>query len=455
MPRINGVMQVLPGTYGEPDTPIKSAPYNAQVDDFVNEANGARPIAAGGTGATNATQARQNLGVVIGTNVQAYDALLQAIAGLTTVADRMIYTTGADTVALATLTAFGRSLIDDANAATARTTLGLAAVASSGSASDLATGTLSNDRLSGSYSFTGLTLSGTLAAEFAQIQSAGGNSTLRLRNPSGITVANLYNDLAADNLVLRKVNGTTGANEGYIRIDGNGSTDFKYNGSTVWTEGNDGSGSGLDSDLLDGQQGSYYRDLGNSTGTLPDARLAASTYNMSALNLSNRLEIKGSAPYISFIDTTANELSARLSVNSNNIYLQASSDDVNFSTVFQFELDTKRGYINGSEIRTAANILNIGTSASSARSALALGEYATLDRGDFYSVGAVGTYAFLKRTGNSNAYNPGNTLAGSSLRYSNAAYNENGTPGGTWRCMGTVESGSSTTAATTLWLRIS
>tara|TARA_B100001093_G_scaffold454728_1_gene464326 strand:+ start:11920 stop:14700 length:2781 start_codon:yes stop_codon:yes gene_type:complete len=37
----------------------------------------------------------------------------------------------------------------------------------------------------------------------------------------------------------------------------------------VWHENNDGSGSGLDSDLLDGQEGSYYRNAANLTGTLP------------------------------------------------------------------------------------------------------------------------------------------------------------------------------------------
>ena len=35
--------------------------------------------------------------------------------------------------------------------------------------------------------------------------------------------------------------------------------------ATVWTSGNDGSGSGLDSDLLDGNQGSWYRDYNNLT----------------------------------------------------------------------------------------------------------------------------------------------------------------------------------------------
>lgn len=42
----------------------------------------------------------------------------------------------------------------------------------------------------------------------------------------------------------------------------------------VWTDANDGSGSGLDSDLLDGQDGTYYRNADNlNAGTLPPARL--------------------------------------------------------------------------------------------------------------------------------------------------------------------------------------
>ncbi len=39
-------------------------------------------------------------------------------------------------------------------------------------------------------------------------------------------------------------------------------------GATIWTSGNDGTGSGLDADLLDGQHGSYYSNLANSTGNL-------------------------------------------------------------------------------------------------------------------------------------------------------------------------------------------
>lgn len=72
-----------------------------------------------------AATARTNLGLVIGTDVQTEDAGLTSIAGLTTVADRGIYATASDTYAVFTLTAFGRSLIDDAAASNARTTLGL------------------------------------------------------------------------------------------------------------------------------------------------------------------------------------------------------------------------------------------------------------------------------------------------------------------------------------------
>lgn len=181
MPRTGGVYSPPAGTKGVSNTTIQSVPYNAFVDDLTADANAARPITAGGTGATtasgarsaigaqaasaaltsiaalttsadklpyttaadtyavttltsfgrsliddaDATAARSTLGVVIGTNVQAYDAGLASIAGLTTAADRMIYTTAADTYAVATLTSFARTILDDADATAARATLGV------------------------------------------------------------------------------------------------------------------------------------------------------------------------------------------------------------------------------------------------------------------------------------------------------------------------------------------
>lgn len=68
----------------------------------------------------------------IGSTVQGYDAGLASIAGLTTAANKMIYTTDADVYAVADLTSAGRALLDDADAAAQRTTLGLGALATLG-----------------------------------------------------------------------------------------------------------------------------------------------------------------------------------------------------------------------------------------------------------------------------------------------------------------------------------
>lgn len=72
------------------------------------------------------------------------------------------------------------------------------------------------------------------------------------------------------------------------------------------------------------------------------------------------------------------------------------------------------------------------------------------------TAGAVGTYALL-RTTNVNTYNAGNTLAGSSLRYSSGGGDAGGTVSGTWQCMGySSDPGCASSARlATVWVRIS
>lgn len=58
-------------------------------------------------------------------NYQPLDAALTSISGLTTSSNQLIYTTSSDTYAVSTLTEFARGLLDDVDAATMRSTLGL------------------------------------------------------------------------------------------------------------------------------------------------------------------------------------------------------------------------------------------------------------------------------------------------------------------------------------------
>jgi hypothetical protein len=73
-------------------------------------------------------------GLVIGTDVQAYDASLASLAGLATTANRMIYTTGANAYAETPITTVARNLLDDTTVNAQRSTLG---AAQSGANSDI------------------------------------------------------------------------------------------------------------------------------------------------------------------------------------------------------------------------------------------------------------------------------------------------------------------------------
>lgn len=96
-------------------TGIVSGTYRSvTVDSYGRITAGTNPTTLSGYGITDA---------------QPLDATLTALAGVTVSSDQLIYATAADTFSTTSLTSFGRSIIDDSDAATARTTLGLGSIA--------------------------------------------------------------------------------------------------------------------------------------------------------------------------------------------------------------------------------------------------------------------------------------------------------------------------------------
>jgi len=74
--------------------------------------------------------------------------------------------------------------------------------------------------------------------------------------------------------------------------------------------------------------------------------------------------------------------------------------------------------------------------------------YGTLTAGA--TVGSIGSYAFMQQASGNTQYDPGDTLAGSSLRFSDATGRvHSSTPSGNWRCMG-YDSGAALTNSGTV-----
>jgi hypothetical protein len=187
----------------------------------------------------NHSTARQNLGVKIGTDVQAFDAGILSIAGLTTASDKMIYATGSDSYAVTDLTASGRTLIGAANTNAQLTVLGLENVENTahstwaGSANVTTLGTVS----------TG-TWQGDVITETYLDSNIARDSEITYK-----TVADLTTELDDDYVNVDGQNGalTLGTNDGNRLTLKTNNTDV----ITITPSGNVGIGVGLPSETLD------------------------------------------------------------------------------------------------------------------------------------------------------------------------------------------------------------
>lgn len=115
MPRSSDVYALPPNYLATTGEIATAAQHNSPLEDIRDDLNAARPIVAGGTGATVASDARDNLGLTIGTDVQAYDVNLAQLAGLTITGDKLPYGSGNDELSLADFTDIGRTLVGAAN----------------------------------------------------------------------------------------------------------------------------------------------------------------------------------------------------------------------------------------------------------------------------------------------------------------------------------------------------
>ena len=170
--------------------------------------------------AANAAAQRTALALVVGTDVQAYSANLAALAGITSAADRLPYFTGSGTATYANFTSYGRTLAALVDASAGRTALGLVigtdVQAYSATLAAFAGGTVLTPAQGGTgvnNASRTLTLGGnvTHAGAFTQTFTATANTALTL--PTTGTLATLAGTEALSNktITASAFNGTVGA----------------------------------------------------------------------------------------------------------------------------------------------------------------------------------------------------------------------------------------------------
>lgn len=180
--------------------------------------------------------------------------------------------------------------------------------------------------------------------------SASGSSHVFFYDDAARRRGALYWSRASDVMRLHRyaADGTT--IQGYFEIEADGR--ITANGQTVWHAGNDGSGSGLDADLLDGRDSSKF--LRSDVSDQKDGRLTLyDTQNNGEATLS----LEAFEPSILFEDLSTNASDFQIHLNSGAFTIRHGDAEVGDelpNEIFKLT-DTGFAYINGNYIWHAGN----------------------------------------------------------------------------------------------------
>lgn len=449
MPRTNGVYSPPAGTKGVSNTTIRSAPYNALVDDLTADANAARPISAGGTGATSATAARQNIGAFGADDLKNADAKTSPVDG-----DGVVITDSADSgktkrVLWSRIKAVLKSYFDglylglSGGAISGWLEIGSRLTIKSNNNREIVFRTQDNvlrayilsDATNGVLSFRVFNAEGTTFSEIQMLRDGRVTLPGTVSQNTDATTKSYVDTLASGLLPL--AGGTlTGevisrSVRAYRLANGNGpavilskdATNFYLLLTDTW-DGTFNSLRPLSVDLATGlvsllrpQTARNATDPNDLTrkgyvdvavGTASDAAAAAQSVANAAQNAADVRIIRDSASHAGFAGGDANQP-----------YMRTGTSG------------------SGSVIRLAR-----------------YDQVAGLATGVNTTVNGVGSYAFLYWNGSVSTINPGTNISGSELAWSNASGANPGTggPSGSWRLVGYVQTSSALTR-TSLWVR--
>ena len=153
---------------------------------------------------------------------------------------------------------------------------------------------------------------------------------------SWITWTDNSNDSTRGNITALAICPTTGGSAGKVFIYNDQGSSYAPGWREVWTNTSDGAGSGLDADLLDGQQGSYYLNYNNftNTPTIP-------TVNNATLTVQGTGALGGSGTF------TANQSSnTTISISHDDTSSQSSINNSNGTVIQDVTLDGY-GHVTG------------------------------------------------------------------------------------------------------------